>query len=575
VVAFGDDDVGGGSCTVHLDGEGDVVRTEQLSMEPPEPPAGWEAFGQKLFERWLGPASRLDTDVQLARARFVVQGAAGEVLHRSLVLQRFDPATETFAGSWVTVPVNVTPTSEQAHQVRLAFGRFGGSGAWFDAVWRVDAEGSLQVLRHADVTGFTEVQTCTLAGDVDALLVADVDGDGDDDVVAQLGSELRIFRQGGSGLDCTPTIIALPYSPYRPEVTVVRLDDDDAAGLLVRLSGEERGVVAAVVRGGAVPVLEPLHLDLKLASLTTLPSATNPARIDLAFTFGIGPDPSFHQSDDRAALGLVRQEQGRFLQGRIVDLGAGALPGGERTTGTIQDVDGDGQDDLVIGQTDWAQARMHVLLGPDDGGFASVHTTLLPYPPGLDFVADVTGDGRLDLVILRGNPGQTSETPDSVVLVFPFEGDGFAATPLEIETDFDPRIVVVGQFDDDGLPDLATLHPSAGVVTVLHSNGQGGFDFDVDADRYLVPGQPVTASVLDLDGDGHDDLVVAAPQQGVGPIWLRGRGDGTFDPAVDLPLAANELYVSAAELTGDAFPDLVVLKGDFDSLVTVVLRGRP
>ena len=49
----------------------------------------------------------------------------------------------------------------------------------------------------------------------------------------------------------------------------------------------------------------------------------------------------------------------------------------------------------------------------------------------------------------------------------------------------------------------------------------------------------------------------------------------TLDPAADLPLAANEFYVSAAELTGDAYGDLIVHKGDVSSLVTVVLRGRP
>jgi FG-GAP-like repeat len=76
---------------------------------------------------------------------------------------------------------------------------------------------------------------------------------------------------------------------------------------------------------------------------------------------------------------------------------------------------------------------------------------------------------------------------------------------------------------------------------------------------------PCHAEVVDLDGDGKLDLVVAClgefyPTDGrVGSVvWLRGKGDGTFTPVTLLDGVGRVADVQVADFDGDGKLDLVV-----------------
>ncbi len=73
------------------------------------------------------------------------------------------------------------------------------------------------------------------------------------------------------------------------------------------------------------------------------------------------------------------------------------------------------------------------------------------------------------------------------------------------------------------------------------------------------------AEVVDLDGDGNNDVVLAvlgnfyATDDRVGSVvWLRGKGDGTFTPIVLLDGIGRVADVRAADFTSDGKLDLVV-----------------
>jgi hypothetical protein len=87
-----------------------------------------------------------------------------------------------------------------------------------------------------------------------------------------------------------------------------------------------------------------------------------------------------------------------------------------------------------------------------------------------------------------------------------------------------PFSVAVGDFNQDGIPDLVVANAGGdtGTVSILLGNGDGTFrasrEYGAGIDTFSV-------AVGDFNGDGKPDLVVGT-NGGVG--ILLGNGDGTF-----------------------------------------------
>jgi hypothetical protein len=120
-------------------------------------------------------------------------------------------------------------------------------------------------------------------------------------------------------------------------------------------------------------------------------------------------------------------------------------------------------------------------------------------------VADVNGDGRLDLAIAN------SASNDVSVLL----GDGSGGFKAEPGSPFAagevPQSVAVGDFNDDGRQDIAVTHVSGDMSVML---GDRSTSFKAS------PGSPFAASEVpmlgqvvttDFNGDGRQDLASAGP----------------------------------------------------------------
>ena len=253
----------------------------------------------------------------------------------------------------------------------------------------------------------------------------------------------------------------------------------------------------------------------------------------------------------------------------------------------VADVNGDGKPDLLVANANslakYSYGSVAVLLGNGNGTFQTAQTyATVPSMGSALAVADLNGDGKLDLIVDTGClSGDCSNGGDGGVAVLLGNGNGtFQAAQLYDSGGLDPFSVVVADVNGDGIADLVTgnLGPvfnGDGSVGVLLGNGDGTFKATVTYDS----GGGLTNSlvVADLNRDGKPDLVTASitfEGQDSGYVGvLLNNGDGTFKtPAV---YGSGGLWPSAlvvVDLSSRGIPDLVT--ANYGSQTLGVLLGN-
>jgi hypothetical protein len=182
------------------------------------------------------------------------------------------------------------------------------------------------------------------------------------------------------------------------------------------------------------------------------------------------------------------------------------------------------------------------------------------------------GDGEVDVAILRGlgdgtfteleedavefvhNNGACGSSPSNIALLADFDNDAIGDVLLGLDDDGDagsawfyPGRIEEGGFifDWEGCVEAFDLHPE------YESGGES-------------PGHAPNSYNFDLDFDGNEDVLIGyrhvAPW--VSPsriVWLRGLGDGTFEPPSvirDFPGGDNGLRLAVPRRTCARYPGL-------------------
>jgi hypothetical protein len=256
---------------------------------------------------------------------------------------------------------------------------------------------------------------------------------------------------------------------------------------------------------------------------------------------------------------------GDFTFATPIELTTGIAPG----DGIVADLNNDGRLDLVTANV--LGSSLSVFL--NQGSFVF---TAADIPLGLQAndvtVADVNRDGHLDLLAAAGKRDDLDGVGEGEVFVFLGTGTGAFGAPAEYPVLHGPTQIVAGDFNRDGIVDVATGNQSAIVrddctdtwktwdsVSILVGAGNGSFtggrNFSIGDQALEDVSNPdvkryrdtiVSLNTSDLNGDHATDLIAS-----YGAILF------------DIPAVSNR------PPTVDAGPDTVVLNTH-----EVVLRPR-
>jgi hypothetical protein len=343
-----------------------------------------------------------------------------------------------------------------------------------------------------------------------------------------------------------------------------------ASGTVVMLTAAVKGGSTALAGqvnfcGAAAPYCDPIHL-VGSAQLTSAGTAS------LQFIPGMGS----HSYKAMFAGTLADRKSSSVASSLIVTASQASTttiaqsgnPGDYTLTATVT-----GQGPVAAGGTvsflDTSNANSMLGSAALGNGVATLNWQNRQSPatgaqPGSIALGDFNGDGVLDLAVTNAG--------DNTLTILLGKGDGtFTTTASSPQTGDDPSFVTVGDFNRDGKADLAVANLSSNNVTILLGNGDGTFTAAASSEETGY--QPQSMSVGDFNGDGILDLAVL--NAGINTVTvLLGNGDGTFTASpLSSQTGGQPRSLVSGDFNGDGSLDLAVMNSAANTVTILLGNG--
>lgn len=346
----------------------------------------------------------------------------------------------------------------------------------------------------------------------------------------------------------TATSLAMPNNPRR--VIIVDLNKDSKPDLVTANSGNS-SINVGIGNGDG-----------------TFKAAVN-------YSLGAGTQPYAVAAGDIDNNGTIDLVTANNASNNIsLRLGAGD---GTFTTPTTDKFNaGAGPYDIALGDID-GDGKLDVVVAND--GSNNVSLLVNTFPTFKTAVSTATGNRPQGLVLADFNKDQkpdfaTADSNGSSITVRLNNGaGGFGALGSTITNVSTPNYLVAADLDGNGNLDIATPNGGAATLRVSPGNGDGSFAAGsttalpaANGNRWVTKG--------DFNLDGIVDLAVTNSGNNTLSI-LVGKGDGTFTVQAPITFAANvtPMHLSAGDLNSDGLVDLVLADpGTGTGVVQIVLN---
>lgn len=237
---------------------------------------------------------------------------------------------------------------------------------------------------------------------------------------------------------------------------------------------------------------------------------------------------------------------GGFTEHSAFLVGEDSIP----TTILAYDQTGDGLADVVVSSVISHDVR--IFAGDGSGGFTPALAVDLTRPPLLMKKADLNGDGFADLA--------TSNRDTDDVSFLMTTAPGGLAPPVHHGVGSLPSGLAFGDFNVDSIPDIVTANEGSGTLSFLLGIGGGAF---APQEEILIPqgsnGRwPFRVETGDFNGDGIPDLAVLCREPNVLQVLLLDGAAG-FLETFETNLAYKPIDLRILDVNHDSARDIAVV----------------
>ena len=400
---------------------------------------------------------------------------------------------------------------------------------------------SVSVFINNGSGGFSALATIAGGAGYGGIAIADIDGDGKNDLVNSYAAYVRFIKGNGNGT------FAAGYSNGYIAATANKIMvgdwNNDTKRDVAFLNSQGYIVGSALGNGNGTFATSYNGSSYGSAGDAVVADFDSDGNEDVVTVNGAQGNISFLKGQADGSFGPLSLRAGNEPERFVIGL-----------------VNSDTIPDIVT--ADYRSNTISIMIGNGNGSFQPS-------------IQDTSGNGIHDLALAHfNNDGKTdiAMANNGNVSIALGNGDGTFTTPVlqSLPGAGGDWAIAAGDLNNDTYSDVVATSANLDSVFVLIGNGNGTF---VQGVGYATGDRPFDVKLALLNNDTYPDIVVPNDISNNVSV-LYGTGTGTFQQAVNLACGAGPRTVAVADFNNDTYPDIVTANNNADNVTVILNNGN-